>query len=210
MNRAARLALKYGDIENAMVALAPGGIEAQEAQGQRDFVANSTLPIKCNDCKREELEGMGIVFGENADNLFVHVQLPGGWRKERTDHSMWSDLLDARGRKRASIFYKAAFYDQDAFISTTRRYSVSTRPIGGWTRDRRGEQWESVVLDCDGAVLWSLYKLRPEPVYSSATGEGNRASWLLWRREKDALSKLATGWLDKNYPDWQSVLAYWD
>jgi hypothetical protein len=44
------------------------------------------------------------------------VSLPPGWKVVPTDHSMWSDLVDAKGEKRASIFYKAAFYDRDAFI----------------------------------------------------------------------------------------------
>ena len=29
---------------------------------------------------------------------------------------MWSDLLDDKGVKRGSIFYKAAFYDRSAFL----------------------------------------------------------------------------------------------
>jgi hypothetical protein len=113
---AAMIAALTGDLENAMIAATPGGIEAQEARGQKDFVANNTLPIKCNFCTREQLEEMGIVFGEPVDDLFVEVQLPKGWKKVPTDHSMWSDLVDAEGHKRASIFYKAAFYDRDAFI----------------------------------------------------------------------------------------------
>lgn len=206
MNPAALRALVEGNLDNIIVASTPGGIEDQEAQGQSDFVANDTLPIKCNHCKRTELEGMGIVFGESADNLFVNVQLPDGWRKERTDHSMWSDLLDDKGRKRASIFYKAAFYDRDAFISTVRRYSAKAQPVGGYSTGYKDREWEGAVLDHDGTVLWNFYKLRPEPEYSTEI----RPQWLAWQDEKDILGKLATGWLDKNYPDWRDASAYWD
>ena len=73
---------------------------------------------------------MGITFGDPAesddplfvdaqlpdDPLFVDAQLPDGWRVEATDHSMWSNLLDDQGMVRGSIFYKAAFYDRDAFM----------------------------------------------------------------------------------------------
>lgn len=116
ISSAAMVATLAGDFENAMIAATPEGIEAQEAQGQKDFVANNTLPIQCNFCTRKQLEEMGIVFGEPVDDLFVEVQLPEGWKKVPTGHSMWSDLVDAEGNKRASIFYKAAFYDRDAFI----------------------------------------------------------------------------------------------
>ena len=114
---AAVMAALKGDLSNAIIAATPGGIEAQEAQGQQNFVNSTTLPIKCNFGNREQFEKMGIVFGEPVDDLFCDVQLPQGWRKERTDHSMWSNLLDDQGRIRASIFYKAAFYDRDAFLS---------------------------------------------------------------------------------------------
>jgi len=119
-NLAAIVALAKGDVENALIAATPGGIEAQEARGQQEFAANSTLPRKgdsWNASCREQLEEMGIVFGENVDALFVEVQLPEGWKKIPTDHSMWTDLVDEKGRKRAAIFYKAAFYDMSAHIS---------------------------------------------------------------------------------------------
>jgi len=50
MNLAALRALAEGDDENFVVAATPGGIEAQEAQGQRDFVASDTLPLDFNFC----------------------------------------------------------------------------------------------------------------------------------------------------------------
>jgi hypothetical protein len=98
---------------NFLIAATPGGIEAQEAQGQREFVANETLPI---DCPKAELEALGFVFGAPVDDLFVSVQFPTGWEKIATDHSMWSDLVDEAGVTRGSIFYKAAFYDRRAFM----------------------------------------------------------------------------------------------
>ncbi len=93
-------------------------IPEQEARGQREFVNSTTLPKKPSHlCK--QIEEMGIVFGEGVDDLFIQVTLPEGWKKEPTDHSMWSRLVDNEGRERAKIFYKAAFYDRDAFLSIT-------------------------------------------------------------------------------------------
>lgn len=95
---------------------ASGGIEAQEAQGQRQLVGSTQLPVKGNhDPKFAE---MGIIFGASTpdDPLFCEATLPAGWSKRATDHSMWSEIVDEIGKVRASIFYKAAFYDRDAFI----------------------------------------------------------------------------------------------
>lgn len=115
MNReitpAALSALADGDIENFRIAATPGGIEAQEKAGQAITNAQETLP---KECPRAELEKLGFVFGEDYDELFVNVKFPEGWKKQATDHPMWSDLVDPSGKKRAAIFYKAAFYDRRA------------------------------------------------------------------------------------------------
>lgn len=107
---------------NLSVASAPGGIEQQEAQGQQNLVQSTTLPIKGD---WEVLERWGVVKGEPIDKLFCHATLPEGWTKAPTDHSLWSSLVDARRLIRASIFYKAAFYDRDAFFHSVRRFTVA-------------------------------------------------------------------------------------
>ncbi len=109
---AALAAAAAGQTENFIAASTPGGIEAQEVAGQIAFVANETLPKDGIEC----VKAMGVKVLDAADDLFVNVQLPDGWRKKPTDHSMWSELLDDKGVKRAAIFYKAAFYDRSAFI----------------------------------------------------------------------------------------------
>jgi hypothetical protein len=107
---------------NLSIAVAPGGIEEQEAQGQQNLVRSTTLPIKGD---WEVLERWGVQKGEPIDKLFCYCTLPDGWTKAPTDHSLWSSLVDARGLIRASIFYKAAFYDHDAFFHSVRRFTVA-------------------------------------------------------------------------------------
>lgn len=192
-------ALLRGDIENAIIAEMPGGIEAQEAAGQRAFVANDTLPIECGyGTTREQIERMGITFGEPVDALFTNVQLPDGWHKEATDHSMHSNLLDDYGRVRARIFYKAAFYDRRADINICRRFSYSTQPIGGWGQpcDRETTPMICAVTDCD-KVIWQSEPMTP----SNDTKRFQLA---------DALRLQGEAWLDEHYPDWHDPLAYWE
>lgn len=101
----------------------PSAIENQEKQGQKELVESSQLPRKVNPyatgpTAKEAYEKMGIkVLDESKDDLFYNVVLPSGWSIQCGDHSMWSALLDDKGVERASIFYKAAFYDRKAFIN---------------------------------------------------------------------------------------------
>jgi hypothetical protein len=93
-------------------------VEDQERQGQSDFVNSTDLPTDMRRGTREILEGQGVVFGDayEDDPIFCPVQLPEGWSKRKTDHSTWSELVDGNGNVVANIFYKAAFYDRNAFI----------------------------------------------------------------------------------------------
>jgi len=109
---------KTTDVENLLTAMEPNGIERQEAQGQQEFCRSSELPKQMlHGCTREKLEEMGIEFGDDLDELFVKVRLPTGWQVKPTHHSMWNELVDEKGTKRAAIFYKAAFYDRKSHIS---------------------------------------------------------------------------------------------
>ena len=92
-------------------------IEASEKFGQTELINSEQLPIKCRP-GRDNLESAGVVFGEptKGDPLFCEATLPPGWQKRQTEHSMWSKLIDADGKVRATIFYKAAFYDRRAFM----------------------------------------------------------------------------------------------
>lgn len=116
MNPAAMSAMAKGDMDNAIIAMTPGGIEAQEAQGQKDFVGSETLPIERDEECTKVLKSKGVKFGTNVDDLFQNVELPKGWKKKESDHSMWSSLVDENGTEIASIFFKAAFYDKSAFM----------------------------------------------------------------------------------------------
>lgn len=187
---------------DAMVA-PEGMINRSEKRGQTALVNSEVLPQRCNVGSREELEQMGIVFGDNADDLFVYITLPEGWKKEATNHSMWSKLFDDQARERASIFYKAAFYDRDAFMTISRRFNYSCMPVGGWENaDRRTDEWIGVVLDSE-KVIWRTDPIEPQP----ATVD---AGLLAWYDKKNKLASEAKAWLDKNHPDWQNRLAYWD
>lgn len=198
----ARVALTNDNIENFMVAATPGGIEAQEAQGQQAMVTSSILPL---DAPWDDMVQIGIERGQPVDELFVSCALPAGWRRIATEHSMWSDIVDDKGRKRASIFYKAAFYDRRAYMSLECRYTVSVEPVLGWAaKDYRSGGWVALVKDA-GTVIWASSAIEPEPDYNA-----DRDVWHNWLDRKDALADAASNWLIQNYSDYKNPTAYWD
>ena len=77
MTPAALSALVKGDIANFVAAATPGGIEAQEAQGQCDLVSSDTLPhhfgCMANDKEKANFEAIGIKFLEQIDDCVTRV-----------------------------------------------------------------------------------------------------------------------------------------
>ena len=189
----------------AMAGRNPGNaiVEAERA-GQAALVNSTELPTKMGGDRRI-FEAWGIQFGEpDEDGLFIQAKLPPGWRKERTDHQMWSKLVDEKGRERASIFYKAAFYDRDAHMSACRRYRVD----GYRNRDYKTIA-QAVVLDGNNKVIWESERLPVTPenergVLNRQTGDYDVVPI------RDQAQAQAYIWLRANKPDWENPLAYWD
>ncbi|MFE5675085.1 hypothetical protein ACFQ7B_07655 [Streptomyces erythrochromogenes] len=109
---------------DALLLLAMGGecaddlITGQERRGQQQLVNSDRLPAQFHG-DRAAYEALGFTLGapDPADPLFAPATLPAGWTREASDHDMWSYILDGLGRRRVSIFYKAAFYDRSAHMS---------------------------------------------------------------------------------------------
>lgn len=190
MNPAALAALLNGDIDNALVASTPGGIEAQEARGQADLCNTSRLPKDHRPECREALEAAGVVFGDSSDDLFLNVTLPEGWKLQATEHSMWSDLLDENGYKRAAVFYKAAFYDMGAHFSACRRFSVDAY------HDMGDDGMRSIVVR-------DAKQNGPAKVFG--TVESGKNGW----EASGELNLQAVDWLRTHYPDYNNAAAYW-
>lgn len=188
-NPAALSALARGDLDNAMVAATPGGIEAQEKAGQTELVNSTNMPL---DLDREAFEKVGFKFGDPIDDVFQEAQLPEGWSRATTDHSMHSHILDEQGRARVSVFYKAAFYDRNANAHLCRRYGV--RSLYGELAgcDLADDERAHAVYDCD-TEIW-----RSE-VFKAEDDDSRRI-----------LDKSVRAWLAEHYPNADDPTAYWD
>ncbi len=93
--------------------------ERQERQAQRELVNSTVIPAEVSYGSVDDLTALGFKLGEQVagDPLFRHAELPEGWKREGSDHAMWSFICDAHGRRRCAMFFKGAHYDRRASIS---------------------------------------------------------------------------------------------
>lgn len=187
MTPAAITALADNNMENFIAAITPGGIERQEKQGQIEQGMKETLPINGTSGKNRAMwESMGFQFLDNADDIFVNVKFPPGWKKVPSESAYWTDLIDDKGRKRASIFYKAAFYDRHSIIHPEQRFRQNTEYSDE-------ENTRTVTITDSGKVIHTV-----------------GVCSLYDRDSMDLIDSQADAWLKQNYPDWRNPAAYWD
>ena len=179
-----------GDFANAAIAATPGGIERQEAEGQRQMASSfRTLPKSMD---REPAEKFGFTFGDNADEIFVNVAAPEGWSIRPTEHSMHSDIVDEQGRVRGGIFYKAAFYDRRADGHWQTRYCV--------------ERQYAVPPDYSVIAFKAVDTATGEVLFSEPVPDGDSDKWT----RQNAAEDIVRNKLEERFPDYRDVTAYWN
>ncbi|RKR92840.1 hypothetical protein BDK92_7322 [Micromonospora pisi] len=144
-------------------------ITDMEAAGQRQLVHSDLLPTRILGGSQAEFEAVGFEFGDPdpSDPMFRPATLPEGWKREGSDHAMWSYLVDGYGRRRVSIFYKAAFYDRSAHMSLN--------TVGSYLRDMLYEG-NTPILDNEWltreVAVTELAALRDRHLTEAAEADG--------------------------------------
>lgn len=154
-------------------------IEQMEAAGQRQLVNSDRLPTKLNNNERPDFEAFGFTLGEpdSDDPLFRPAALPDGWRREGSDHAMWSYIVDQYGRRRVAIFYKAAWYDRDAFMSLYTHYRYVREVLWNGGTPVLDDEWLTRE-----AALAALEKIRDGELSEASNSDkyaarGDRGYW---------------------------------
>ncbi len=219
-------------LTNQAAGKGPGeAITDMEARGQKEVCSQtSRLPAKWNHHHEEYDEAIrafleaGLQFGEAVadDPLWQEVELPEGWKIEATEHSMWNVVRDVLGRVRISFFYKAAFYDRDAFMSAQTRFDATYRDVD-WEAEPENRRFQGVVTDGGsisqgGKIIWQSEEFRDSEDYRKlrtdlewARGLSPEERSKICESTGSVLARKASiAWLDKRYPDWVKLYAYWD
>lgn len=183
-------------------ALALGGtgkaIELQEALGAKDVQCSDRFPLDRRGISDDQLTAIGCVLGPKIDDLFQSITLPPGWKKDATGHDMWTYIVDEKGRKRFSIFYKAAIYDRSAHMDANRRFVITQ----DYTKGKKTRRNHIVITDAEKIIKRFDGKL----VQARHQDKTDRAFYV----EQDALNRKAQEWLCANYPDYEDWTAYWN
>jgi len=146
------------------------------------------LPIKIGGCTREQLEEIGFIFGKAADASCITTLLPVGWEEktgQQTANSLYSYLVDGKGRKRADIFFTDSVVSNRAGMTLHTRYGIDM-----YDDEAAVEGNTAVVTDC-GVFVHALGTWYKGTDYALLKGQGEQ-------------------WLDQRYPDWRNPFAYWD
>lgn len=149
---------------------------------------------------KEQYEKMGIEVGRDYDDLFWSVSLPEGWEIKATDHTMWNELMDNKGRKRASFFYKAAFYDRDAFINFETRFHLDVTHTADPSEDF--DIWKKSDLQGtvkDGDII--IFQTKCVPAVEDYHKED---------KIKDKLWAELEAFMNEHWPDYKNIHAYWN
>lgn len=149
---------------------------------------------------KQQYEKMGIKIADDYDDLFWKVEMPIGWQIKATDHTMWNNLFDDKGRKRANFFYKAAFYDRDAFINFDTRFSVCVEHTANTEEEYevwKNSDYQGVVKDGE-TIIFST-----ECVAVTGTYDGDD-------KIKNFLRQNLEHYMQEHYPNYKDINAYWD
>lgn len=149
---------------------------------------------------KEQYEKMGIEIIDEYDDLFWNVKLPEGWAIKATEHSMWNELFDNKCRKRANFFYKAAFYDRDAFINFNTRFHASVDHVADPSEDYevwKESDYQGIIKD--GDII--LFCTECMPVSGSFTEDDEI---------KAKLREILEAFMQEHYPNYRNIHAYWE
>lgn len=149
---------------------------------------------------KKQYEKMGIIITDEYDDLFWNVILPEGWKTKSTEHHLWTDLVDNKGKKRAFFFYKGSFWDRDAFINFSTRYHAGvdhtadpSSPYEIWKKS----DYQGTVED-GNKVIFST-----ECIAATGSFDGDD-------KVKAILQEKVDKYMEENYPDYMDIHAYWE
>lgn len=196
----------------AMNASQPGFIEAMEAEGQKQLSESSQLPVDSMGAD-DTLLAFGIELGEpfQDDPIFRPAKLPAGWKITPTDHSMWSKLEDEKGRERASIFYKAAFYDRSCHLHLEKRFNISCVYFRADGSELPADKVYTSEADNPCTLTFYVMDSGETPLKEVFRSTVQVPMMDLDRsNQEEAARSQCEDWLNENYPEWRKYSAYWE
>lgn len=188
--------MKYDPVMEAQLAMLIGLCTGDDSEGLETVQHNEQCRARSSDMLPQDMqpskkfyETLGFAFEDVGDSVLYQASLPNGWTLKSAG-GCWTDLLDEKGRKRGSYFYKGAFYDRNGHMYLVTRYYITYEHI-------EKNNWRSPIkvyaMDRAGMVLFEAGECEDE-----------------YTPEYNELKRAAEVFLDTNYPEWKDVSKYWD
>lgn len=180
-----------------------------EVQGAAEAKLMKELPCEGTVGKEGHWEKLGFKLGEpgaQGDKLFREViEQPDGWKLERNPHGdvRHMSLVDDKGRKRGTMFYKNASYDRKASIGLITRFRVEH----GSALSNNYDDERFFVSDTTQSKYDSHYTVLFMVDEEMSTTKSSFESEWGWR---DAQRKKCVAWLAEHYPNYDDPTVYWD
>jgi hypothetical protein len=199
----------------------------QEKREQAKMVSIQNLPksggsfckLSIPDCYKK----LGIEIIGEYDDLFYKVKLPIEWEIKSHSNSLWSSLLDNKGKERALIFYKVAFYDRSADIVFRCKYTYKVNPEDDYgsdisSKERENGKFFGIVYDAGKEI----FRTKGMSVKTKLSKNDNnreisgteRESIIKHYKEKEELEKSlidqCINFLNESSPNYEDIFAYWD
>lgn len=171
-------------------------VEATAHLDQKVLVSNKRLPREIERtrfvtwpelCRRW---GMRVYGAPDAD--YFAVEMPTDWNIQPVaQDSLWSLVLDARGRERASVYHQANVFDHSAIFYLLRRFNIFSHYL---------DPTDSTVRIISGRderrIFREFGRVEPDdPRYF---------------QEVPRIERQARAWFDQEYPGWREPFAYWE
>lgn len=170
--------------------------DAQAHMGQKEVEASEELPRDLHNNTQEQFESVGFTFGEPGnDPCFRPGTLPKGWTKQGKGY--WTNIYDEKKRIRGEIFYKAHFFEREAFMHLTSRFHYKPVDVG--------PTYNAMAVVDSGTVVFQHAEVVPHK-------DDEIEAWREAINPAHAKCEAACKqWLiDHGFPDWKNPLLYWD
>lgn len=160
-----------------------------------NMMAREMIPSK------EEWEQLGFIFADIPGNqALCYATLPEGWSMEYSQNYGDYRILDENGMRRGTMIYEATSHL--ARMSLRRRYGLEETCHKVCDQDSKYRSIIEVYFGNEQEKLFIAGEIR---IPRNCTKEEDNA---LYSQIKQ-LRAMAKQFADENYPDWQSVHAYW-
>ena len=136
---------------------------------------------------------LGFTFVNPNNQAHLKAKLPEGWHREKMASPAYQYLLDEKNRKRGFYFYKKENYGTMCQLVFYTRYQVKVVPL-------QPEEFDSLVkvYVCDGNIINGNDTVCEFGEYATEWDGGVKKA-----------KEQARAFLNRQYPHWESVLAYW-